>query len=77
MEIPHDLVEEVERLLSDMDLAYDQAALKSGFECRGCHNNCCRSLFYHHTLVELLYLRSGLAALPAAAQTRIKDRAPL
>ncbi len=75
MEIPADLAMEVMRLFSQMDQAYTQAARQSGFECRGCDDNCCRSLFYHHTLVELLYLRSGLADLPSSVQARIKERA--
>lgn len=75
MEIPADLEIEVTRLYSEMDRAYGQAAQRSGFECRGCDDNCCRSLFYHHTLVELLYLRAGLGALPPPVQARIRDSA--
>jgi hypothetical protein len=75
MKIPANLEKEVIQLFSDMDRAYAQVAEQSGFECRGCDDNCCRTRFYHHTLIELLYLRSGLAALPPALQGRIKDQA--
>ncbi len=75
MEIPANLEKEVIQLFLDMDRTYDQVAGKTGFECRGCDDNCCRTRFHHHTLIELLYLKSGLAALPHALQRRIKDQA--
>jgi hypothetical protein len=46
-----------------------------GFICNGCKDNCCRTRFYHHTLVELLYFQSGLAAMPPSQQQRIRARA--
>jgi len=75
MEIPANLEKEVIQLFSDMDRAYLQVAEQTGFECRGCDDNCCRTRFYHHTLIELLYMRSALAALPPDLQGRIKDQA--
>ncbi len=75
MNIPQDLLEDAKQLFKEMDLAYERSALQLGFECKGCQDNCCRTRFDHHTLLEYLYLRSGLAALPAERRNRISDRA--
>jgi Fe-S-cluster containining protein len=75
MKIPQELEAEVARLLARMDAAYDRAAEKAGFVCNGCEDNCCRTRFYHHTLMELLYLQSALAALPSHEHRRIRERA--
>lgn len=53
-------------LYDQMDAAYRAAAEPAGFVCRGCARNCCRSLFFHHTYAEWVYLQSGLEALPLA-----------
>lgn len=58
-----------------MDTAYQQTATRLGFECRGCRDNCCETEFYHHTQLEYLYLRQGLASLPARQQNRILKKA--
>lgn len=75
MEFPAPLFQQVTQLFKRMDRAYDRAAEKSGFTCNGCKDNCCLTRFYHHTLLELLYLKSGLMALPAAQRQRIKKLA--
>jgi Fe-S-cluster containining protein len=75
MKIPDELIEEVVRLFARMDAAYDRTAGTAGFVCSGCEDNCCRTRFYHHTLMELLYLQTGLAGLPPLQQRRIRDRA--
>jgi hypothetical protein len=75
MKIPDELEEEVVRLFAQMDAAYHRTAGKTGFVCAGCEDNCCRTRFYHHTLMELLYLQSGLAVRPPMQQRRIRDRA--
>jgi hypothetical protein len=75
MKIPDEFEAEVDRLLARMDAAYDLAAGKAGFVCNGCEDNCCRTRFYHHTLMELLYLQSGLTALSAGKQRRIREQA--
>lgn len=75
MKIPADLEVEVSQLFVKMDAAYARTADKTGFVCNGCEDNCCRTRFYHHTLMELLYLRSGLSALPPGIQGRVKEQA--
>jgi Fe-S-cluster containining protein len=75
MHIPAPIMIELEQLLARMDQAYRQTAGAAGFECRGCLQNCCRTLFFHHTLTELLYLKAGLAGLSAEVHNRIRERA--
>lgn len=67
--------EALARLFAAMDADYERAALAHGFVCRGCDDNCCRTRFYHHTLVEYLYLRQGLNALAADERGPIAARA--
>jgi len=55
---------DLERIYGQMDAAYRAASGQAGFDCRGCAQNCCRSLFFHHTYAEWLYLRTGLEGLP-------------
>jgi len=51
-------------LFARMDRAYDRIADACGFVCRGCDDNCCTTRFYHHTLIEYLYLQQGVAKMP-------------
>jgi Fe-S-cluster containining protein len=68
-------LQELSRLFERMDRAYEQAAERHGFVCGGCEDNCCETRFYHHTLIEFLYLNHGLALLPADQRERIVWRA--
>jgi len=68
-------LEQVAVLYERMDRAYDQAAGEFGFICRGCPDNCCRTRFYHHTLAEVLYLKSGLMNLDAQVRKQALQRA--
>lgn len=58
------LLERLSLIYAEMDQAYRQTAGLNGFECHGCDDNCCRSLFYHYTLIECLYLVKGVLGLP-------------
>lgn len=75
MNIPQPLKLDVTRLFEQMDRAYDEAARKTSFVCNGCKDNCCLTRFYHHTLVEYLYLKSGLEALDADEFATLKTHA--
>ena len=66
---------QAEQVFADMDKAYNDAAAFHGFQCRGCEDNCCRSLFFHHTLVEYLWLRAGLSMMPTDGLSRIRQKA--
>ncbi|WDP91437.1 MAG: YkgJ family cysteine cluster protein [Desulfobacter sp.] len=62
-------------LYRTMDTAWDRAAAGYGFQCNGCKDNCCLSLFYHHTQVEKAYLLHGFSTLPKAEQKNILEKA--
>ena len=70
-----ELVDQARRLYAEMDRDYDKAAGASGFVCNGCEDNCCRSLFYHHTYLEYIHLHKGMADLPRVRQQDIIERA--
>ncbi len=58
-----------------MDRIYSDIAGFYRFNCTGCKDNCCKSLFYHYTLLEYLYLQKGFFRLDAAEKNRIKKKA--
>ena len=57
-----------------MDDAYNVSAGKNGFVCRGCDDNCCRSFFYHYTLLEYAYLLEGLKGLDQKSRDKVLKR---
>ena len=57
-----------------MDLKYSEAAAYYGFNCTGCEDNCCLTRFYHHTVLEYLYIISGFNNLDIGKQNEIKAR---
>lgn len=65
----------LETIFSAMDRAYDRVADAYGFHCRGCADNCCLTRFRHHTLLEYLYLKEGLAGLAPETRQDAMDRA--
>lgn len=62
-------------LYHDMDTQWDTVASAYEFQCNGCTDNCCTSLFYHHTHIEQAYLRYGFNQLPQPEQNRIRSLA--
>ncbi len=58
-----------------MDERYDEAAGKYGFVCSGCEDSCCKTRFYHHTLIEYFYLKRGFESLRANDRARFFSRA--
>jgi len=70
---PH--LEKLADLFRRMEQAYDAAAAEYGFQCEGCEDNCCLTLFFHHTLLEYLYLYQGYAQLPAEERRRLQQAA--
>jgi len=58
-----------------MDQQYDEIADAYGFHCSGCLDNCCRTRFFHHTLIEFLYLRKGFAGLDEYIREDVRHRA--
>jgi len=68
-------LEKLKDIYTDMDRAYAQAAACYGFDCRGCSDNCCRTLFYHHTVLEYLYLMKGWIGLAEEQRAATADLA--
>lgn len=68
-------VERLKQIYAAMDRAYQQAADAYGFACDGCGDNCCRTRFYHHTMIEYIYLVEGLNTLTLKKQNEVKSRA--
>jgi hypothetical protein len=62
-------------IFDDMDRKYTEAADHYGFFCQGCKDNCCRSLFFHHTFLEYFYLLDGYRCLEAKKQKDVTERA--
>ena len=58
-----------------MDKKYQEAADYYNFYCTGCDDNCCFTRFYHHTLLEYLYIREGYNTLVNEKQVKVKHRA--
>ncbi|NWH03733.1 YkgJ family cysteine cluster protein [Desulfobacter latus] len=59
------------QLYQDMDNAWNQVAQQYGFQCNGCTDNCCLSLFFHHTHAEASFLEFGLQTLPRKDQMQV------
>lgn len=62
-------------LFEEMDEKYALATNFYGLHCRGCQNNCCETLFYHHTYLEFFYLKKGFSSLPSQVREDVLKRA--
>ncbi len=69
------LLKRLEMLFGEMNRAYAAVAGRYGFQCNGCADNCCLTRFYHHTLLEYLYLAEGLRSLEPDARHWIRKQA--
>ncbi len=58
-----------------MDRMYSEISEFYRFNCTECKDNCCKSLFYHYTLLEYLYLQKGFFRLNNTEKDRIKKKA--
>jgi len=68
-------INRLQAVFAAMDREYNRVAALYGFECNGCGENCCQSLFYHHTHLECLYIKEGFKTLGAVKTEAIKSRA--
>ncbi len=50
-------------IYTTMDRAWEMTASQYDFQCEGCEDNCCTSLFFHHTFVEKAFLIHGFEQL--------------
>ncbi len=70
-----DFTDRLKQIYIAMDQAYNTAAGHYGFACDGCRDNCCRTRFYHHTIIEYVYMIEGLKTLKSEKQNQVKSRA--
>lgn len=63
------------RLFRQMDQAYSAVAVQYGFHCTGCRDNCCQTRFYHHTLLEYLYLLEGVRQMDRPTWDAVQNQA--
>lgn len=63
-------------IFSELDRIYLEVAEKyNGFNCNGCSDLCCNTVFLHFTLVEHFYLLEGFRTLQENQRTDIIKRA--
>lgn len=62
-------------VFESMDNEYNRVAGAYGFQCNGCEDNCCLTRFYHHTLLEYLYLKTGFEELSKSRQDEVLKKA--
>ncbi len=67
------IIEELELLYDEMQLAYNRVARMLSLRCTDCDDNCCDSIFHHHTYLEWYYLWQGLQTLSSNELKRIKE----
>ncbi len=62
-------------LFDAMDKTWNKIAADYSFHCNGCEDNCCKSLFFHHTYIEKHYLLHGFNALDHSKKKMTLSRA--
>ncbi len=68
-------LEELYGVYRDIDRAYQEVARRYDFSCQGCEDNCCRSVFYHYSLIEYFGVLEGFDALPEDSRNEALHRA--
>lgn len=72
---PPAVFKKLETLYEKMDNTWDKIARGYSFCCNGCEDNCCTSLFYHHTHIEKAYLIHGFESMSAELKADISRKA--
>ena len=71
----HKTFESLAALYDVMDKTWNKIAAGYHFKCNGCEDNCCKSLFFHHTYIEKAYLIHGFNALDQDRKEKILVKA--
>jgi Fe-S-cluster containining protein len=71
------LFQQLADIYTTMDRAWDMTASQYGFQCEGCEDNCCTSLFFHHTFIEKAFLIHGVSQLAQDIKKEAQDRAEI
>ncbi len=69
-------LDKLANLYREMELAYIKSASIYDFKCRGCDDNCCKTYFCHHTLIEYLYIIKGYKNIQSGLKNKIKEKIP-
>ena len=69
------MFEALTNLYKQMDKTWNEIARLYDFQCNGCKDNCCRSLFFHHTHIEKAYLLHGFNRLEPYKRTEVRASA--
>jgi Fe-S-cluster containining protein len=65
----------ISNIYAVMDDAWNKTAAQYGFLCEGCDDNCCTSLFFHHTFIEKAFLVKGFEQLTVDIKGKALSRA--
>jgi len=71
------LFQQLADIYATMDRTWDRTASQYGFHCTGCEDNCCTSLFFHHTFVERAFLIQGFEQLGPDIKKEVLARAKI
>lgn len=71
----NDYLHRLECLFGEMDGHYERVADLYGFNCTGCDDNCCKTRFHHHTILEYLLLGQGFHRLDGSRRSRVVEKA--
>ena len=70
-------IKDLKDIFQGMHYAYEEAAEAYSFCCNGCEDSCCRTRFYHHTLLEYVYLYEGYRRLARDTRENAIKRAQI
>jgi len=68
-------IKELFKIYGEFDKEYKELASFYNFNCSGCEDNCCNSVFYHYTLIEYFALLEGFNGLSSRLQKQSIQRA--
>lgn len=68
-------IETLKQVFNRMEGAYNSVAEQYGFNCTGCTDNCCLTRFYHHTLLEHIYIEKGFRTLAPEIREAVLKKA--
>ena len=68
-------IKTLKTVFDKMGDTYNSVANQYDFNCTGCEDNCCLTRFYHHTLLEHLYIEAGFKTLSPEKQAAVIERA--
>jgi len=68
-------LKKLETIWADIGKKYQESADYYGFFCNGCEDSCCYTRFYHHTLLEYLFIMKGYSTLEHEIQNQVTERA--